>query len=205
MTNNNVPSDVNQEDDPKTLLAQNRLLKLYSKLKRKGGWRAVADRLGIKNVSYVHRFALHGELPNNPEIRQALLRGRAVQERKPEDMDEMMQRLQYVMSTWHVGKEKAIKKRDLLTEIFGEGAGKNESYNNPYDRKLRSMIEELNHDHGGLICSTPDAGYFWASSLTEGLDAVEASNRRAVTQLDNAKHLERNLKNQFGGQLELLN
>jgi hypothetical protein len=191
------------KDDLDILHAKTRLKRLYEKLKKKGGWRAVAKQIKVPNVRYVYNFVIHNKLPINPEIRVALLRARPARERKPKDMNPLMQRLEYLMRQWHVGMDKAIKKKDLLVEIYGPYAVEDQSYNNPYDRELRNMIEELNHDHNALICSTPSDGYFWASSLSEGLSAVEASTRRAATQMDNAHHLERNLKQAFGGQLSM--
>jgi len=192
------PSAAKLKDDAKVELAKTRLLKLKSEHK---SWHRVADYLGI-NVRYVWEFYWKGMLPSNVDIRRILMSGKPA-DKEIKEMDPLMQRLHYVLSTWHVGKGKAIKKRDLLKEIFGDYAAQDESYNNQYDRRLRSMIEELNHDHEGLICSTPDAGYFWAGSLSEGLSAVEQNTRRAATQMDNAHRLERNLKQKFGGQLEM--
>ena len=104
----------------------------------------------------------------------------------------------------HRGVKNAIKKRDLLKEMFGIETAEDESYNNVDDRKLREMIEELNNEHGGLICSSSTAGYYWAEDLKEGLAAVEAAKRRAATQMHNASSLEKNLQDAFGGQLGLL-
>jgi hypothetical protein len=203
MANNKKPSLGTSWDDLEHLRAKTRLLKLYSKYKRKGGWRGVQKYLKLPNVSYAFEFVTKGKLPGNPDIRKVLLRGRPARERKSKDMNPLMERLEYLMRQWHVGMDKAIKKKDLLVEIYGPYAVEDQSYNNPYDRELRNMIEELNHDHNALICSTPSDGYFWASSLSEGLSAVEASTRRAATQMDNAHHLERNLKQAFGGQLSM--
>ena len=113
------------------------------------------------------------------------------------------QQLLNLMRYFHVGKDRAIKKRELLREIFGLEAAHDESYNNPFDRKLREMIEHLNHDCGALIFSSSDAGYFWASSLDEGLHALEEPERRARTQLDNVNHLKHNLQRIFGGQMKM--
>ena len=203
MTNNKSPMNANKLSDVSLIRAQTRLLKLHSKLKRKGGWRAVQKYLGLKNISYAFEFVTKGKLSNNPEIRAVLLSGKPWRERKPMAMNPFMQRLEYVMKRWHLGKGKAIKKWDLLVEIYGSYAIEDRSNNNPYDRELRSMIEGLNHDHGGLICSTPDVGYFWASSLNEGLDAVQHSTLRAAHQMENARHLETNLQREFGGQLTM--
>jgi hypothetical protein len=201
MTNNRPQTNEKPGDDTQVLKAQTRLLRLYSERRQKGGWRRVADDLGISNVSYVFNFAVHGKLSGNPEVLAVLMRGKPISERKP--MDQLEQKLFNMMRFHHIGQAHAIKKRDLLAALYGAEAARDESYNNPHDRKLRSMIETLNHDHGALICSSPSAGYFYASSLTEGLRAVEHLEKRARTQLDNTSHLKRNLQENFGGQLEM--
>ncbi len=194
--------------DQKSLRAVSRLKRRHRQLARKGGFRALADEVfrGLVNVkpnmSYVYEFVMNGKLPANEEIREKLLTfGTKPQEKKP--MDILQQKLFDTMRFYHVGEGKSIKKRDLLKEIYGPDAAADESYNNPNDRRLRQAIEEINHDHEGLICSSPDAGYFWASSLSEGLEAVDASTRRAATQMENASHLKRNLQRAFGGQLRM--
>ncbi len=110
-------------------------------------------------------------------------------------------RIIHLMKGYHCGKARQIKKRDLLAEVYGQGATRDESYNNLQDRKLRKMIEEIN-DEGGLICSD-SSGYFWAASLDDGLDAAERNRARALTQLENANHLIENLKAEYGSQLGL--
>ena len=117
-------------------------------------------------------------------------------------MDELKARLIWLMRGRHCGQGKAIKKRDLLVELYGGYAAEDESYNNAYDRTLRATIEEINQE-GGLICSSASGGYWWAESLDDGLEAAERNMNRALTQLENARRLEKNLKAEFGGQLML--
>jgi hypothetical protein len=120
-------------------------------------------------------------------------------------MDEYTKnRLLSLMKTFHVGQEEAIRKGELLVEVFGPEASKDKSYNNPFDRELRAMIEWINREETGLICSDTKNGYWWAASLSDGLPAAEKNVNRALTQLENAKHLEDNLRQAFGGQLELI-
>lgn len=109
----------------------------------------------------------------------------------------------YLMKARHFGEENAAHKKQLLQEFYSVRVAENESYNNLFDRELRSMIEEINQE-GGLICSSPKSGYWWAASLKDGLAAAEKNQSRALTQLGNATKLVENLKHEFGGQLELL-
>lgn len=196
--NNKQESAAILKADAKVAQAVNRILKL--KIKH-GGWRGVQEYLGLTNVSYAYKFAMHGELSNNPDVRRILMKGRP--DPKEKTMDPLMQRLEFMLKTYHVGKNQAIKKDALLKEVWGGYAAADKSYNNLYDRKLRGMIEDLIHNHEALICSSPDAGYWWASSLPEGLEVAEKALERAGHQMDNAHHLERNLKQKFGGQLEM--
>jgi len=110
-------------------------------------------------------------------------------------------KLIWLLKTFHLGKGKAIRKRDLLKELFGADVAADESYNNLHDRELRGAIEEINHDEGGLICSSAADGYWWAESLRDGIKAAEANKSRALTQLHNAEQLVDNIKRQYGGQL----
>jgi len=67
MKNNKLPLIENKEDglvyEFVKIEAQNRLRKLYNKLKNQGGWRAVAEKRGSKNQQYVYNFAMHGIEP----------------------------------------------------------------------------------------------------------------------------------------------
>lgn len=116
--------------------------------------------------------------------------------------DDAKQRLSMIMRS-HQGVKCAIKKADLLSAVYGPGAAQDKSYNNKFDRSLRALIEETNSE-GGMICSSPAAGYWWADSLDDGLPAAEALERRALTQLTNARNLLKNIKSEYGGQLRLV-
>lgn len=100
----------------------------------------------------------------------------------------------------HKGQDNAIKKRDLLEELYGHDAAKDESYNNPHDRKLRAAIEELVKE-GKPICSSARRGYWYAASLKDGLDSVTENKSRALTQLANVERLEENIQKMYGGQI----
>lgn len=118
-------------------------------------------------------------------------------------IDEPKDKLTHLMKEFHTGEAKAAKKKVLLVELFGKEAVEDESNNNPFDRDFRALVEEIIQD-GGLICSSPSRGYWWAASLKDGLTAAEGNKKRALTQLKNAEKLEENLKKQFGGQLPLM-
>lgn len=116
---------------------------------------------------------------------------------------EVKTRLVFLMQNYHVGQRKAIKKRDLLKEVFGDAADQNESYNNMQDRQIRDAINKANEE-GALICSSARHGYWWAADMSDGIGAVEENKSRALTQLANVSTLEKNLQREYGGQLGLL-
>lgn len=98
----------------------------------------------------------------------------------------------------HMGIDKAAKKDQLINEMFPtlrEG-----EYGNT-ERILRKAIEEANQGHGALIVSDTVHGYWWAASLSDGLEPAEKNMARARTILTNAKKLVDNLKETYGGQM----
>lgn len=119
----------------------------------------------------------------------------------PEKIEEAKETLVGTLTQEHCGKIHAIKSNDLVAKIFGPGASQDKSYNSYHGRILREMIEELVRDRGALICSDTENGYWWASSLSDGLPAAKKHTERAMTQLRNARQLDRNLRRHFGGQM----
>lgn len=105
-----------------------------------------------------------------------------------------------LLKSQHLGRTRAVKKRDLLRELYGAEAEADRSYNNPFDRKLRKMMEEL-VQAGYAVCSSAQCGYWYASSLDDGLGSVRENKSRALTQLGNAERLEQNILAEYGGQM----
>ena len=112
-------------------------------------------------------------------------------------------RLLHYLQTYHRGQGKAIKMRDLLAAIYGADAAQDRSTNNPDNRKLRKMIEELINE-GEPICSSASSGYWYADSLEDGLNSVTENESRALTQLANTRKLKQNILDKFGGQMGLM-
>jgi hypothetical protein len=54
------------------LKSRNRLIRLYNRVRKSGGWRSVRDELKIKNVATVYNFAIHGTEPKNLDERKKL-------------------------------------------------------------------------------------------------------------------------------------
>ena len=120
----------------------------------------------------------------------------------PQNNIENRARLLHILTHRHVGQAQAVKKADLLVEMFGPEAAADKSYNNQYDRSLRAMIEEL-IQNGQPICSSPTDGYWYAASLEDGLPAADRAKSRATTQLHNALRLKKNILETYGGQMSL--
>jgi hypothetical protein len=154
-----------------------------------GGWRRIAAKMNV-NLRTVYEFAERGILPASAVIRDVLLRGYPSE---PQPMDALMLNIRDELRARHIGEGNAIKTRELL-QVLG--------VSQMSDRQLRHAIEKINHDHQGLICSSPWSGYWWSSGMGD-LDAVEAAFHRAKTQLDNAAHLRRNIIREYGGQIPL--
>lgn len=104
----------------------------------------------------------------------------------------------FIMQNRHRGQANAAKGNQIISELWGEDAAKDKSYNNPHHRSLRAMIEDAIHNDHALICSDSVRGYWWADSLQDGMKAAEANRDRANTQKKNAEALIGNLMQQYG-------
>lgn len=71
MKNNRLHLIKNDGGSIRILRARNRLIRLYNALRKNGGWRAVQEQRGAKNVAIVYNFAMHGVEPSNIEDRKA--------------------------------------------------------------------------------------------------------------------------------------
>jgi len=87
--NNSALSAVTPGDELIIVRAQNRILRLYRRIGRKGGWRAVVDKLQRRldspmrlNVSHVYNFAWKGKLPPKKYRHALYLPDRLPSERK---------------------------------------------------------------------------------------------------------------------------
>jgi len=72
---------IHEEDLTVILLAQEKVVRVY---KRLGNWRAVAEKLGLKNVAIAWAFVKWGEIPKRKDLRCKLFLPRVLpSERKP--------------------------------------------------------------------------------------------------------------------------
>ena len=72
--------------------------------------------------------------------------------------------------TWHQGKERAIKRWDLVIAIFGAGSDIPRTDANGHDRQIRDGVERL-RNHGVLILNLNDGrGRYLAANEAEYLE-----------------------------------
>lgn len=73
MKNNKVRLIENGGGIVDNLKSRNRLIRLYNRVRKSGGWREVARQRGSKNAQYIYNFAMHGKEPpySNPSERKA--------------------------------------------------------------------------------------------------------------------------------------
>lgn len=117
-------------------------------------------------------------------------------------IDDIGRRIVYLLARLHVGKPNAIHRRQLLQHLYPD-ADLSDLNRSRHDRYMRATIADLIREHGALICSSADAGYYWASTLEEGLASVEQAEGRAMNIIANTHALKLNLRQHFGGQLQL--
>jgi hypothetical protein len=73
--------------------------------------------------------------------------------------DELDKKLERIF-VWHQGKEKAIKRWDLVVEVFGPNSDLPRNDTNTYDRQVRDAVERL-RNHGWLILNLNDGRGRW--------------------------------------------
>lgn len=120
----------------------------------------------------------------------------------PEKIHEIEENLLEILQRNYCGKIHAIKSNDLVKVIFGSPAAQDRTYNSYYGRLLREIIEGL-IQKGNPICSSSSQGYWWPTSIKDGLPSATSRTRRALTQLKNARQLENNIRRHFGGQIRM--
>ena len=124
----------------------------------------------------------------------------AIPERVMSQVSELeKQRLLNLFLTQFCGNHRAGKKRDFLKAMYGNGVASDESYNNSHDRAFRLMVDALIED-GYPICSSSGDGYWYGTSITDGMASVKEGYSRANAIRERADKLEKNLLEKYGGQ-----
>jgi hypothetical protein len=96
----------------------------------------------------------------------------------------------------HIGREKAIRARDLVVEITGRA-------DSPAGcRRLRRVIELLRQD-GSHICGHPSIGYYLAADDEDVAATCEFLYARAMTSLSQICRMKRIAMPDIRGQLKL--
>lgn len=80
---------------------------------------------------------------------------------------------------FHVGKDMAIEKPDLVGDLRKMGFGGDNSYAT-FERKIREAIHELRND-GHLVCSSSgDGGYYLAADWQEFEEFAQVEYRSKI-------------------------
>lgn len=139
--------------------AQKRLLRLYRKLKHRGGWRAVQLTVGSRNWRWPYEFATYGRLPANAHERDLLLHWRASGDEYGAVPAGLAQRVLAIVDAHDVAHK--VHGDDLLTELRQLG-------HKVDDRQRRAAVRQLRRE-GKLICSLAgkNGGYWMAKSMEE--------------------------------------
>ncbi len=142
--------------------AQNRLQARYAELSDSGGWRTVAQEVGM-NLRFVFEFASKGTLPVREDLREKLLNWRKHGNKGqpwtqyPEGLEKAI----LEVLNFHEGRDQAIGRGELVAILERRGYQRTE-------RTMREAIKQLRR-RGHLICAMPgeDGGYYLAASLEE--------------------------------------
>ena len=70
MTNNKVFIIENSSGTLGDISSRNRLIRLYNRNRKIGGWRKVAELRGSKNQQYIYNYAMHGIEPPKSNLRE---------------------------------------------------------------------------------------------------------------------------------------
>lgn len=117
------------------------------------------------------------------------------------DNAEIERQVLYVLSL-HKGRENRISRWELVERIFGREAAANRGNNNPYDRKIREIIEQHRDEY--LICSSSGIGGYWLAADMEDVELIaqEYVNRSRKME-ERARNIRRHGSETFGPQLKL--
>lgn len=105
--------------------------------------------------------------------------------------------------TFHIGKDKAVSRWELVTRIFGAEAAANRGNNNPFDRQIREVIEK--YRTLDLIVSSSSASGYWLAADMNDIDEIASEyDKRSLKMLEKARTLRKRGVEKFGGQMELI-
>lgn len=94
---------------------------------------------------------------------------------------------------YHKGRENAITKQELLSQVKANGYGNSKNLS----RKIRVAVHELRNE-GLLICSTSSgAGYWIATDYSEAADCFCEMKGRGTDILKTARKLEETANKKF--------
>ncbi len=102
----------------------------------------------------------------------------------------------------HKGKEHRISRWQLVETIFGREAALDRGNNNPYDRRIRTVIAKW-RDHDLIVSSSSVGGYWLAATMQDVELIAEEYVSRSREMEERARSLRRRGVEVFGPQMPL--
>lgn len=115
--------------------------------------------------------------------------------------EEVERQVRYIL-TLHRGKENRISRWQLVEMVFGREAAANRSNNNPFDRRIREVIEKF-RDIDLIISSSSADGYWLAASMNDIEEIAQEYVNRSRKMEEKARNLRRRGAEVFGPQIPL--
>lgn len=98
----------------------------------------------------------------------------------------------FVILSEHVGQP--MSRSDLIQEFFGVRVRPEELANNPHDRMIRKIIENLRNRDYPIVSSSGEAGYMLTDDQ-DAIDACVAEERARVRKIEEKiTHMQRSRK-----------
>lgn len=111
------------------------------------------------------------------------------------------QEVRYILSK-HIGKGNRVSRWELVERVFGREAAANRGNNNPFDRRIREIIERY-RDVDLIISSSSADGYWLAADMNDIETIAEEYVKRSRKMEEKARNLRRRGAEKFGPQIAL--
>jgi len=115
--------------------------------------------------------------------------------------EEIESEVRHILS-FRKGKENKISRWELVEKVFGREAAANRSNNNPYDRKIREVINKW-RDTDLIVSSSGSSGYWLAADMDDIETIAEEYVKRSRIMEEKARNLRARGAEKFGPQMPL--
>jgi len=117
------------------------------------------------------------------------------------DKEEIEREVRYILSK-HIGKGNRVSRWELVERILGREAAANRTNNNPFDRRVRDVIEKF-RDIDLIVSSSSADGYWLAEDMNDIELIAEEYVKRSRKMEEKARNLRRRGTEKFGSQIPL--